>query len=32
MLTCLIEEALQDQTQDTGETLERVRSIFTKYT
>ncbi len=32
MLTCLIEEALHDQTQDTGETLERVRSIFTKYT
>ncbi|EHY76281.1 MULTISPECIES: metal-sensing transcriptional repressor [Stutzerimonas stutzeri subgroup] len=32
MLTCLIEEALHDQTQDTGETLARVRSIFTKYT
>lgn len=32
MLTCLIEEALHDQTQDTSETLARVRSIFTKYT
>jgi len=32
MLTCLIEEALHDQNQDTGETLARVRSIFTKYT
>lgn len=32
MLTCLIEEALHDQAQDTSETLERVRGIFTKYT
>ncbi|AZZ47684.1 MULTISPECIES: metal-sensing transcriptional repressor [Pseudomonadaceae] len=32
MLTCLIEEAMHDQAQDTGETLARVRSIFTKYT
>ncbi len=32
MLTCLIEEAIHDQAQDTDETLERVRKIFTKYT
>ncbi|MBK3867750.1 metal-sensing transcriptional repressor [Pseudomonas stutzeri] len=32
MLTCLIEEALHDQAQDTSETLARVRGIFTKYT
>ena len=32
MLTCLLEEALYDQKQDTAAALERVRSIFTKYT
>ncbi|EKM94060.1 MAG: metal-sensing transcriptional repressor [Pseudomonas sp.] len=32
MLTCLLEEALHDQEQDTTAALERVRSIFTKYT
>lgn len=32
MLTCLLEEALLDQERDTGAALERVRSIFTKYT
>lgn len=32
LLTCLLEEALQDQKQDTGEALDRVRAIFTKYT
>ncbi|GLZ23967.1 hypothetical protein Pstu01_06370 [Stutzerimonas stutzeri] len=32
MLTCLLEEALNDREQDTGEALERVRAIFTKYT
>lgn len=32
MLTCLLEEALHDQEQDTAAALERVRSIFTKYT
>jgi len=32
LLTCLLEEALQDQDQDTGEALDRVRAIFTKYT
>ncbi|WP_213663774.1 metal-sensing transcriptional repressor [Stutzerimonas stutzeri] len=32
MLTCLLEEALHDQKQDTAAALERVRSIFTKYT
>ncbi|MGE4405938.1 metal-sensing transcriptional repressor [Pseudomonas sp.] len=32
MLTCLLEEALYDHEQDTGEALERVRAIFTKYT
>ncbi len=32
LLTCLLEEALQDQDQDTSEALDRVRAIFTKYT
>lgn len=32
LLTCLLEEALQDKDQDTGEALDRVRAIFTKYT
>ncbi len=32
MLTCLLEEALTDGSQATGEALERVRTIFTKYT
>ncbi|MCW3150358.1 metal-sensing transcriptional repressor [Stutzerimonas stutzeri] len=32
MLTCLLEEALLDQNQDTGAALDRVRGIFTKYT
>ncbi len=32
LLTCLLEEALQDSEQDTAEALARVREIFTKYT
>lgn len=32
MLTCLLEEALTDGSQATGKALERVRTIFTKYT
>lgn len=32
MLTCLLEEALTDGSQAIGEALERVRTIFTKYT
>lgn len=32
MLTCLIEEAMLDPTQNAEDSLERVREIFTKYT
>ncbi|MGF6693941.1 DNA-binding FrmR family transcriptional regulator [Metapseudomonas resinovorans] len=32
MLMCLLEEAMLDPQQDAGDTLERVRAIFTKYT
>ncbi|MDH4558674.1 metal-sensing transcriptional repressor [Pseudomonas sp. BN417] len=32
MLVCLLEEAMLDPAQDTSETLDRVRAIFTKYT
>ncbi|MDE3736720.1 MULTISPECIES: metal-sensing transcriptional repressor [Pseudomonas] len=32
MLMCLLEEAMLDPEQDAGDTLERVRAIFTKYT
>ncbi|QEY62613.1 metal-sensing transcriptional repressor [Metapseudomonas lalkuanensis] len=32
MLMCLLEEAMLDPVQETADTLERVRAIFTKYT
>lgn len=32
LLTCLLEEALQENQQDPSEAVQRVREIFTKYT
>ncbi|PAU85954.1 transcriptional regulator [Pseudomonas jilinensis] len=32
LLTCLIEETLQEPGQDTAEAVERVRKLFIKYT
>ncbi|MFZ6050037.1 metal-sensing transcriptional repressor [Pseudomonas sp. CR3202] len=32
MLMCLLEDAMLDPEQDAGDTLGRVRAIFTKYT
>ncbi|MCO6058110.1 metal-sensing transcriptional repressor [Pseudomonas sp. MOB-449] len=32
MLMCLLEEAMLDPQQETADTLERIRAIFTKYT